>query len=194
MFPWMTAPTYRPSRGTAWLLIVLGVLAVVAGIIALIFPRITLFNLILIFGWYAIITGVLQIIHAFSGDRNTEGRWLLGLRGLIAIVLGVIALLLPGAALGGFILLLAAYLFITGIFDIVAAFRGHLHGWLLLWGVIGVIAAIAAVVYPGAAALSLAIIFGIYAILGGIAAILGGISVLRAPPAQATPMAQPRAG
>ncbi|HZU14202.1 MAG TPA: DUF308 domain-containing protein [Chloroflexota bacterium] len=194
MTPWMTAPTYTPSRGTAWLLIVVGALAVIAGVIALVFPGITLLNLILIFGWYAIFTGILQIVHAFTGDRTAEGRVLLAVRGLIALALGIVALLMPGITLGAFVLLLAAFLFVTGVFDIIAAFRGHLHGWLLVWGVIAIIGAIVAVAYPGIAALSLAIIFGVYAILGGITAIMGGIAALRAPHDRPFPMPHSRAG
>lgn len=182
MDTWYSSPRpvlFRPTRGTAWTLVVLGVLAVVAGVLALIWPGLTLLNIIVIFGWFAIFTGVAELVHAFSGPSSTEGKVLLALRGLVTIVLGLWALLLPGATLRAFILLIAAYFFVTGILQIVAAFRGHVHVWLLVWGVLGILAGIACVAYPGAAALTIAIIFGIYAILAGISALGSGIHILR---------------
>jgi uncharacterized membrane protein HdeD (DUF308 family) len=172
-------PSAVTSPGTAWALIVIGALAVLAGIVAILFPGLTLLNLIIIFGWFAIIAGVIEVIHAFTGDRSGEGRVILALWGIATIIAGLFALLLPGITLGAFILLIAAYFIVTGIVQIVASFRGHLHGWLLAWGVIGVIAGIVALVYPSAAALTIAIVFGVYAILGGISAIGAGIHALR---------------
>ncbi len=172
-------PPHAATTGAGWALIIIGALTVIAGILAVIFPSLTLFTLVLLFGWFAIAAGVMEVIHAFTGNRSTEGKVLLGLWGLATIVIGVIALVLPGITLASFVVLLAAYFLITGVTQIIAAFRGHLHAWLLIWGVIGVIAGLAAIFYPGAAALTLAIIFGIYAILGGLTALVSGIAVLR---------------
>lgn len=182
MFNWYSSPRplqFRPSRSTGWILLVLGALAILAGIAALVWPGLTLFNLIIIFGWFAILAGALEVIHAFTGPTSTEGRVLLVLMGLVTIGLGLAALVIPGITLGAVVLLLAAYFFITGVLRIVAAFRGHIHWWMLLWGVVGVIAGIVAVAYPGAAALSLALIFGVYAILAGVASISSGFHILR---------------
>ena len=51
----------------------------------------------------------------------------------------------------------------------------------MLWGLLGVIFGIVALAIPGAALLTVAIVFGIYAILGGISAISGGVHILRHP-------------
>lgn len=172
-------PPHTATTGAGWALIIIGALAVIAGIVAIIFPGLTLFTLALVFGWFAIVAGVMEVIHAFTGSRSTEGKILLGLWGVVTIVIGLIALILPGITVAAFVVLLAAYFLITGVTQIIAAFRGHLHGWLLLWGAIGVIAGLVAIFYPGAAALTLAIIFGVYAILGGLTALASGIAVLR---------------
>lgn len=184
MYTWFTSPLaarFVPSKGTAWTLIVLGVLAVLAGLAALVFPGITLLTLTLIFGWFAIIAGVVQIIHSFTAPTTTGGKVLLGLLGLVMVALGIWALVLPGATLGTFILLLAAFLIITGVLQIFGAFRGHFHVSMMLWGLLGVIFGIVALAIPGAALLTVAIVFGIYAILGGISAISGGVHILRHP-------------
>lgn len=172
-------PTFAPTRGTAWALVILGILAIVAGIVAIVFPGLTLLTLVAIFGWFAIVTGVLEIIHAFTSNRTTEGRIILGLWGVVTVILGLIALFLPGITLRVFVLWIAAYFFVTGVIQIIAALRGHLHGWLLLWGVLGIIAGVVALVWPGLAALTLAIIFGVYAIIGGLSSLFAGIAVLR---------------
>jgi uncharacterized membrane protein HdeD (DUF308 family) len=171
---------YTPTAGAAWALIVVGVLAILAGIAAIVFPGLTLLTLVALFGWFALVTGIFEVIHAFSGARSTEGRVVLALWGLATIVVGVLALVLPGITLASFVVLLAAYFFVTGAAQIVAAFRGHVHGWLLVWGVIGIVAGVVAIAYPGAAALTIAILFAVYAILGGLTALFGGIAILRA--------------
>jgi uncharacterized membrane protein HdeD (DUF308 family) len=184
MNTWSTSPftaRFTPTKGNAWLLVVLGALAVVAGLAALVFPGVTLFSLILIFGWFAIVSGVVQIFHAFSAPTTVGGKVLVGLLGLVTVALGIWALVLPGATLGAFILLLAAFFFISGVLQIVAAFRGHMHISMLLWGILGIIVGVIALAYPGAAALTIAILFGVYAILGGIGAISGGVQILRHP-------------
>jgi uncharacterized membrane protein HdeD (DUF308 family) len=170
---------HAATPGSGWALIIIGALAVLAGIVAILFPGLTLFSLVLLFGWFAIAAGVLELIHAFTGGQSTEGRVILGLWGLVTLAVGIIALIFPGTTVASFVVLLAAYLLITGVAQIVAAFRGHLHGWLLVWGIIGVVAGIVAIIWPGAAALTLAKIFGVYAILGGLTALAAGIHILR---------------
>lgn len=172
-------PYSTPSRGSGWALIAWGVLAIIFGIAVIIWPGLTLLDLAIIFGIFAIIAGVVELIHTFTTQLSTEGRVLLGLRGLATLIIGLIAVIFPGLAIGAYVLLLGVYFFIVGILEIFGAFRGHFHGWLLLRGVIAVIAGIVAVLWPGIAALTLAFIFGIYALLAGFTALFTGISLLR---------------
>jgi uncharacterized membrane protein HdeD (DUF308 family) len=184
MNTWFTLPLtdrFAPTRGTAWTMIVLGALAVVAGVAALVFPAPALLTLILLFGWFAIIAGVVQFFHAFTAPTTVGGKVLVGLLGLVMVALGIWALVLPGATLGAFILVLAAFFFISGVLQIVSAFGGHMHISMLVWGILGIIAGVIALFIPGATALAIAILFGVYAILGGISAISGGVHILRHP-------------
>lgn len=105
---------YAPTAGAAWALIIVGVLAILAGIAAIVFPGLTLLTLVALFGWFALVAGIFEVIHAFSGARSTEGRIVLALWGLATIVVGVLALVLPGITLASFVVLLAAYFFVTG--------------------------------------------------------------------------------
>ena len=177
--PGMRPYSGTPTRGSAWALIAWGVLAILFGIAVIIWPGLTLLDLAIIFGIFAIIAGVVELIHAFTTPLSTEGRVLLGLRGLATVIIGLIAVVFPGLAIGAYVILLGVYFFVVGVIEIIGAFRGHFHGWLLLRGIIAVIAGIVAVLWPGIAVITLAFIFGIYALMAGFTALFTGISLLR---------------
>ena len=170
----------RPRFGHfSWFLIPWGILAIIAGIAAIIWPGLTLATLTIIFGAFAVVTGLIEVWHALVSHGAGEMRALLGIRGIITVALGLLALFLPALTIGAFILLLAVYFFILGVIEGVAAFRRHISGALLIRGLLAIAFGIVALLWPGLAAFSLAIVFGIYAILGGITAILVGIRTAR---------------
>ena len=101
--------------------------------------------------------------------------WALLIRGIAAVVFGILAFVWPGATWVAIGILFGAYAFVDGIFAIVAAVRmASVHGrWggLLLEGILGVLAGVAAFCYPGLTALVLAVIMGAWAIVTGILAV-----------------------
>jgi uncharacterized membrane protein HdeD (DUF308 family) len=101
------------------------------------------------------------------------------LRGVIAIIFGLLAFSRPGAITLTLILLFGAYAFVGGVFAIVAAVRrgreGESWGWLLLDGVLGIIAAVCAVLWPAAMALAFVYIIGFWALFSGIMEIAAAI-------------------
>ncbi len=113
----------------------------------------------------------------------SAGWWLFLVRGLLALAIGVIALVDPGATLAALILLLGAYLIVDGAFAVVKALRvvrSDKSWWmLLLAGVAGIIAGIIVFALPGLTALSLAFIVGIWAILSGVAELYVAVSLWR---------------
>jgi uncharacterized membrane protein HdeD (DUF308 family) len=98
--------------------------------------------------------------------------WALALRGAIAILFGLAALLRPGIALEALILLFGAYALVDGVFSIVGIFGGTRGGtprWLLLIeGVAGILAGLIAFVLPGLTALLLLYLIAAWAIVTGI--------------------------
>ncbi len=97
--------------------------------------------------------------------------WAVALRGLVAVVFGVLALLLPGITLDALIILFGAYAFLDGVAALGAGVRGEGdgHSWLhLLIGVAGIAAGIVAWVWPGITALVLLSIIGAWAIITGL--------------------------
>nr|WP_315218277.1 HdeD family acid-resistance protein [uncultured Duganella sp.] len=103
--------------------------------------------------------------------------WILALRGVLALLFGVLALLLPGPTVLSLVLLFAAYALLAGIVYLVGAVRNRRHAtgshaldwWLLLMlGVVSVVAGVLAVMQPGLAALVLVLIVGVNALITGI--------------------------
>lgn len=107
--------------------------------------------------------------------------WMLALRGVIAIIFGLIALLAPSIALLAFIYVFAVYALIDGIMAVYIAIRerGSLSrwAWVLFEGILGIIAGIVAFVYPGLTALVLLYIVAIWAIVTGIMEIVAAIAI-----------------
>jgi uncharacterized membrane protein HdeD (DUF308 family) len=113
----------------------------------------------------------------------SAGWWLFLVRGLLALAIGVIALMDPGATLAALILLLGAYLIVDGAFAVVKALRvvrSNTSWWMLLIaGVVGIGAGMLVFTLPGLTALSLAFIVGFWAILSGVAELYVAISLWR---------------
>lgn len=117
---------------------------------------------------------------ATPGFGTSDGRimslarnwWAFLLRGLMALLFGVIALLLPGPTLVSLALLLAAYLLVDGTFALIAGVRAiakhQRWGHFILEGVAGLMAGVLAIMMPGATILALILIVAFWAILTGV--------------------------
>jgi uncharacterized membrane protein HdeD (DUF308 family) len=105
--------------------------------------------------------------------------WVLALRGVIAILFGVLALMVPGVTLLGLIALFAAYALLGGAVSVFAAIRNKTdddYWWLLLlWGLVSIGAGVMAVVHPGLSALILVLVIGANALITG--GILLGVAI-----------------
>jgi len=160
-----------------WLLALRGLLAVLFGLLALVWPGITLMVLVLFFGAYALVDGIGAVVSALF-SRGERHWWALLLEGLIGIAIGVLTFVWPG--LTGIVLLylIVAWAFVTGILEIAGAIRlwGTIKGhWLLLIsGILSVLFGLIAVFRPAAGALALIWLIGAYAILFGALLIAAG--------------------
>jgi len=97
--------------------------------------------------------------------------WAIALRGVFAILFGIIALLLPGAAIAGLLIVFAVYMLVDGVFAIVAGVRAAAHherwGMLILEGVADLIAGAIAIVWPVLTVLAVVMLMGAWAIVTG---------------------------
>jgi uncharacterized membrane protein HdeD (DUF308 family) len=100
-----------------------------------------------------------------------ERWWAVALRGVLAIIFGLLCLLTPGIAVGALVLLFAAYMLVDGIFAIISGIRaarsGERWGLLILEGVVDLAAGALAVIWPAITLVALVWIVAIWAIVSG---------------------------
>src|SRR2546423_1350819 len=167
-----------------WVLAVRGALAVLFGLLALIWPGITVLALVALFGAYCLVDGVIAIGTALFGGVAAAGRrgWLV-VEGIAGVVAGIITFAWPGITTLVLLWLIAFWALVTGVMEIVAAIRlrRELQGeWLLIVsGALSVLFGILLIVWPASGALALITLIGIYALIFGVALIALGFRLRR---------------
>jgi uncharacterized membrane protein HdeD (DUF308 family) len=106
-----------------------------------------------------------------------ENWWIIGLRGILGIVFGLIALFLPGVTILSLVLVFAAYMLVDGVFSIAGAIRARNKneqwGWILLNGIISIITGILAFIWPAITALVFVLLIAAWSIVGGAVQLAG---------------------
>jgi uncharacterized membrane protein HdeD (DUF308 family) len=113
----------RPDHAPWWALLIMGILGVIAGIIAFVLPNITALALLYVIAGWAFATGVLAIVAAVRLRKQIEGEWLLALSGVLSIIFGVLVAIFPRAGALALVLWIGAFAFVLGILLIVLGFR-----------------------------------------------------------------------
>jgi uncharacterized membrane protein HdeD (DUF308 family) len=154
-----------------WLLLLRGIAAIVFGVLAFAWPGLTLLTLILLYGAFALTDGVIAIIAAITGGAP-GGRWWLAIVGILGIAVGALTFMLPGMTALILLLAIAGWAVAIGVLQIIGAIRLRKeidNEWfLIVSGVISVLFGLALLVNPGAGALALVWVIGIYAIIAGV--------------------------
>ena len=154
-----------------WALALLGLCALIFGILALTWPGITVIVLAIFFGAFVLVSGIFSLAAAV-GPMDPGHRVLLILLGVLDIIVGGIVFLWPGIGDLILLLLIALWALVAGALKIIAAFQQRGHGsekWLLgLTGALAVILGVLLLSFPIAGVLAVILIIGIFAILIGI--------------------------
>ena len=154
-----------------WMLLLRGIAAIIFGGLALAWPGITLVTLILFYGAFVLVDGVLAIVAAITGGAPAP-RWWLAIVGLLGIAAGLLTFLMPGVTAIVLLYFIAGWAIATGVFQIIGAIRLRKeidNEWLLiLCGIISVLFGVAMMLSPGAGALALIWVIGSYAIVIGV--------------------------
>jgi len=157
---------------TWWAAVIRGVIAIIFGLIALFWPGLALGALILLFGAYAFVDGVFALVAAVRSAEHHTTWWVQALEGVVGIIAGIIAVVFPGLTALALLYVIAAWALITGVLEILAAYRLRHEGtqaWLLgLAGVASIIFGLLLIIFPGAGALAVLWLIGIYAIIFGV--------------------------
>lgn len=159
-----------------WAVLIRGIAAVLFGILALRWPGETLLFLVTLYGAYALVDGIFSIVAALSG-LGSGRHWLWPLiTGLVGILIGIVTFAVPGLTALALVFFIAAWALISGISEIIGGWRLHselANEWLfILGGVVSVILGIVLFVHPGAGALALVTVIGIFALIFGIVRII----------------------
>jgi uncharacterized membrane protein HdeD (DUF308 family) len=153
-----------------WIFLLRGVIALLFGLLAFLVPSITLASLILVFGAYAFVEGIFAVGAGFGAPGGT--RWWIVIGGILAILIGILTLLNPGATALVLVIYIGALWVVRGISEVVTAFtlRKMIEGeWLyILSGVVSVLVGLYLVVFPGQGALALLWLIGFYAIFAAV--------------------------
>ncbi len=160
-------------------LVVQGVIAVILGIVALVWPAITLIALVFLWGIWALIDGITMGAAAFRPGPAGR-RVLFGIMAVLGIVAAFFAFFRPGVTAVALTWILGIWLIVRGIFELVGAFSSTLQAprWLLILGaVIDVVLGILFVSNPGVGVVSIIWVVGIMAIIWGIVFVALGLTV-----------------
>jgi uncharacterized membrane protein HdeD (DUF308 family) len=156
-----------------WNFVLRGLFAILFGLLALFWPGMTLIALVILYGIYALADGVLALIEGFHRDVR---RAPLVLEGILGIAAGVIAFVWPGITAFALLYIIAAWALVTGIMEVIGAFRVKEHGvWLGLSGVASVAFGVLLFAFPSSGALAVVTIIGIYGVVFG--ALLLGVGL-----------------
>jgi uncharacterized membrane protein HdeD (DUF308 family) len=155
-----------------WLQLVRGVAAIAFGILAFVWPGMTLVTLTFLWGAYALVDGVFMLWAAITGKRQKMPRWWLALVGLAGIISGVLAFAMPLTVAGLLLLFIAAWAIVIGVMELWGAIRlrKEIDGeWMLaLSGLLAIAFGVALIVWPLAGALALVWLIGWFAIVVGV--------------------------
>jgi uncharacterized membrane protein HdeD (DUF308 family) len=160
-----------------WVVFLRGLAGIIFGLITFFEPGISLAALVLLFGAYALVDGVLSIATAVR-RRGADRWWLLLVEGIAGVLAGLVTFFWPAITAIVLLYLIAAWALVTGVLEIAAAIRlrkAITGEWLLaLSGVASVILGVLLMIAPGPGALAVVIWIGAYAFVFG--ALLIGLS------------------
>jgi uncharacterized membrane protein HdeD (DUF308 family) len=156
-----------------WLIEIRGVAAVAFGVLAFLWPGLTLVVLVTLFAAYMLIDGIALLVSLRRAEPATTGhRLTVALMGILGVAIGIATIFVPGITALALLYLVAFWAITLGATQVVAAIRlrreisGEL--WLVIGGIVTVLFGAYLVIFPGAGLLSLVWLVGIWAIVFGI--------------------------
>jgi uncharacterized membrane protein HdeD (DUF308 family) len=163
------SPVVQVARNW-WLFLILGLVSVIAGILAIVYPDITLLALGLFIGISLLFIGAMDIVDAIAG--SPDSRALSAIVGVLSLLAGLVCLRRPGESLLALVVVLGIYLVITGVVRFVRAFS-ELEDRALLLGlaILDVILGILILSLPKLSLVTLAVLFAISLLARGVFAI-----------------------
>lgn len=154
-----------------WVLVIRGLFAILFGVITLLWPDITVFALVTIFGAFVMLDGLIEIWVGFANRGREQHWWSDALLGVVSVIIGVIAIGWPGITAIAAMYVIASWMIVLGGLMLYQGIRlrddiaGEL--WVISTGALSLLLGVIFVIFPGAGAISLAwAIAGFMIVLG----------------------------
>jgi uncharacterized membrane protein HdeD (DUF308 family) len=170
--PLARLPLLRTLAENWWLLLLRGIASIVFGVLAFLWPGLTLVALIFLWGAYAIADGGIALWAAISGKGGEIApRWWLAIVGIVGLLAGLVAFVSPGLTALVLLMFIAGWAIVIGVLEIWGAIqlRKEIEGewWLILSGLLSIAFGALLFARPGPGALALVWVIGAFAILHG---------------------------
>jgi len=161
-----------------WAVVLRGVFSLLVGLLAFITPIATMVALVWLFGAYALVSGLFNLLAAWRRSGRNPW-WMLVLSGLAGIAAGAVSFGWPGITAVAFVYVVAAWALMTGVLEVWAAIslRKELTGeWLLaLAGLFSIVFALLLAINPTVGVVTLVWLLGAYALVFGVVTIALGL-------------------
>lgn len=157
----------RGATGGWWLLLVVGLVSIAAGVIVLAKPANSLITLTIIAGIFVLVDGVFDLVASFSS--RSENRGLAAVIGVVSVIVGVLLIRHPIGGVLAAALLIGVWLIAVGIVRMVRAFERSHRIWQILLALVEVAAGVVLVSTPAISFATLALLVGISFIANGVA-------------------------
>jgi uncharacterized membrane protein HdeD (DUF308 family) len=155
-----------------WMVLIRGGAALIFGLLTWFYPFISILIMVMFFGVYALIDGVLGVVIAIKGRRTHQDWWLMLIWGMVSILAGIMTFFVPSITWLVLIIFIAIWSLVSGILQIIAAIRlrKSIHGeaWMIVAGVLSVLVGIILFVNPVQGGIALTWVMGVYAALFGV--------------------------
>ncbi len=168
-----------------WVPVIRGIAAIIFGVIAFVYPGLTIAVLVLLFGAWVLVDGVFRIVGAI-GHRASDSDWGFNLIiGILGIIIGFLTFHAPGITALALVIYIAAWALMIGATEIAVAIklRREIKGewFLILMGLASIVFAILLLWNPVLGAATLIWIMAWYAVIFGVLAIIFGLRLRSLP-------------
>jgi uncharacterized membrane protein HdeD (DUF308 family) len=167
----MREATRKTVRRGSMLYLIQGILLVIAGVLALVYPLITNVALAVFLGWMLLLSGIVQAVTLIGGGK-TPDFWLQLISAALSVVVGFLFLRNPAVAVGTLVMLMSVFFLIEGISKTVFSLTIRPFpnwGWVLASGILGILIAVWLLANPAMSLLLLGILIGVQLVAEGIA-------------------------
>ena len=166
------------ARSSGWILIAAGAIAIVAGLLAILYPEITLLALAIFAGINLMVVGLMSVIEAFDDEIDSGARALAAVLGILGMIAGLVVLRRPGESLLAILLVLGIWLIISGAIAFFRSFQSvGGRALLMLVALAEIVLGVLILALPDLSLRTVAVLAGIGFLLRGMLAIYTGIQL-----------------